>query len=312
MSIRTKPAIGKPFLKWAGGKTQLLRTIDLYLPKNLNYQKDITYIEPFVGGGAVLFYMLQNYPNIKKAVINDINIRLVKTYKTIKENPAQLIENLSFLEAAYKRLSKEAEKKDFYLSIREKFNTCDLSDVELAAYMIFLNRTCFNGLYRENSKGYFNVPFGKYSNPTICDAELILSDSLLLQNVVIHHGDFADTEKYIEGYTLFYLDPPYRPLSSTSSFNSYVKDVFNDAEQIRLKNFFSSLSNLGCHALLSNSDCKACDGEDNFMDVLYQDFIIDRVCAKRSINANPSKRGKLTELLIRNYRETKGLDGSLF
>lgn len=312
MAIKTKTGLGKPFLKWAGGKSQLLPAIDMFLPHNINLQREITYIEPFVGGGAVLFYMLQKYPNIKKAVINDINLRLVKTYVTIKDQPLQLIERLSSLQEAYKRLPNEDNRKDFYLEIRDKFNGANLSDTEQSAYMIFLNRTCFNGLYRENSKGGFNVPFGKYANPTICDSDLIMADSKLLQKVIITNGDFSGTERFREGYTLFYFDPPYRPLNTTSSFNSYVKELFNDDEQIRLKNFFTSLSNDGCYALLSNSDCKACDPEDDFFDMLYQDFIIERVYAKRAINANPSKRGKLTELLIRNYEKIKGADWGLF
>lgn len=311
MSVITKIGVGKPFLKWAGGKTQLLPTLDMFLPNDINFQREITYIEPFVGGGAMLFFMLQNYPNIKKAIINDINLRLVKTYRTIKKQPLQLIEKLTSLQEAYRRLTLENNKKDFYLEIRDKFNTNNLTDTVQSAYMIFLNRTCFNGLYRENLKGAFNVPFGKYSNPTICDSELIMADSKLLQKVIILNSDFSGTKKYREGYTLFYFDPPYRPLNATSSFNSYVKELFNDDEQIRLKNFITSLSHEGCYTLLSNSDCKSCDPNDDFLDILYQDFIIERVYAKRNINANPAKRGKLTELLIRNYEGIKGSNWDL-
>ena len=173
--------------------------------------------------------------------------------------------------------------------------------------MIFLNRTCFNGLYRENSKGAFNVPYGKYANPTICDYDLILSDSNLLKRVTILHGDFSNTANYRHKYTFFYFDPPYRPLDATSSFNSYVKTAFNDEEQIRLKAFYESMNNEGCYALLSNSDGKSRNNEDLFFDNLYGNFIIERVYAKRCINANPSKRGKLSELLIRNYKEIKGV-----
>ena len=178
--------------------------------------------------------------------------------------------------------------------------------------MIFLNRTCFNGLYRENSKGGFNVPFGRYSNPTICDESLILSDSELLQKVEILNGDFAQTGEYVNGYTFFYFDPPYRPLDATSSFNSYVKESFDDKEQIRLKEFYSSLSADGCREMLSNSDCKGRNAEDNFFDELYQDFFIERVYAKRNINANAAKRGTLTELLIRNYENFQGSPSTLF
>lgn len=291
----------KPFLKWAGGKTQLLPTIDSFLPSNFKSEKDVTYIEPFVGGGAMLFYMLQNYPNIKRAIINDINTHLIKAYKVIRDDAYSLIEILKDLQNSFKALKDHDAQKDFYLGIRNSFNQLQLTDIEESAYMIFLNRTCFNGLYRENSKGCFNVPFGRYSNPTICDEDLIIANSELLQKVEILNGDFSQTSKYILGYTFFYFDPPYRPLDATSSFNSYVKESFNDDEQIRLKEFFTYISAGGSYAMLSNSDCKARNVNDDFFDKLYEDFFIERVYAKRCINANASKRGTLTELLIRNY-----------
>lgn len=174
-----------------------------------------------------------------------------------------------------------------------------------------MNRTCFNGLYRENSKGGFNVPFGRYPNPTICDASLIISDSELLQDVEILNGDFSTTQNYIDGYTFFYFDPPYRPLDATSSFNSYVKEVFDDSEQRRLHAYFAELSAEGCLEILSNSDGRGRNAEDTFFDELYRDFTIERVYAKRCINANPAKRGALTELLIRNYSNCQGADGTL-
>ncbi len=301
----------KPFLKWAGGKTQLLPTIDSFLPESFRRMKNVTYIEPFVGGGAMLFYMLQQYPNIQRAVINDINPHLIKTYSIIRDEPHTLIIALKELQSNFKALNNE-DKKDFYLNIRMLFNQHQLSDLEEAAYMMFLNRTCFNGLYRENSKGEFNVPFGRYINPTICDDALILADSELLQKVEILNGDFSITEAFVDGYTFFYFDPPYRPLNATSSFNSYVKEVFDDNEQIRLKDFYSSLSQKGCHQILSNSDCKGRNEEDVFFDKLYSDFIIERVYAKRCINANASKRGVLTELLIRNYNNCQGFNEALF
>lgn len=291
----------KPFLKWAGGKTQLLPTIDSFLPSNFKNEKDVTYIEPFVGGGAMLFYMLQNYPIIKRAIINDINTHLIKAYKVIRDDAYSLIEVLKDLQNSFKALKDHDAQKDFYLGIRNSFNQLQLTDIEESAYMIFLNRTCFNGLYRENSKGCFNVPFGRYSNPTICDEDLIIANSELLQKVEILNGDFSQTSKYILGYTFFYFDPPYRPLDATSSFNSYVKESFNDDEQIRLKEFFTYISAGGSYAMLSNSDCKARNVNDDFFDKLYEDFFIERVYAKRCINANASKRGTLTELLIRNY-----------
>lgn len=178
--VKTK---AKPFLKWAGGKTQLLPTIDSFLPESFRKEKDITYIEPFVGGGAMLFYMLQTYPNIKHAIVNDINPHLVKTYRIIRNEPKQLIESLREVQSQYRLFGEYEDQKAFYMDIRNKFNTHLLSDIEEATYMIFMNRTCFNGLYRENSKGGFNVPFGRYENPTICDEPLILADSNALQKM---------------------------------------------------------------------------------------------------------------------------------
>ena len=306
---RTK---AKPFLKWAGGKTQLLPTIDSFLPESFGREKNITYIEPFVGGGAMIFFMLQKYTNIKKAIINDINSHLVKTYTIIRDNPYALIDTLTELQEQFRVAGDVEAQKELFLNIRFRFNKDPLTDVEEAAYMIFLNRTCFNGLYRENSKGDFNVPFGKYSNPTICDESLLISDSELLQKVEILNVDFVKTGDYIDGYTFFYFDPPYRPLDATSSFNSYVKETFDDNEQIRLKDFYSSLSAEGCQEMLSNSDCKGRNAEDVFFDELYQDFFIERVYAKRNINANASKRGTLTELLIRNYENFQGSPANLF
>lgn len=301
----------KPFLKWAGGKTQLLPAIDSFLPNSFREEKKVTYIEPFVGGGAMLFFMLQKYPNIQKAIINDINSHLVNAYKVIRDTPFQLIEFLADLQSSYRELIDYEDQKEFYLDVRNRFNTESLSNVEEAAYMIFMNRTCFNGLYRENSKGGFNVPFGRYLNPTICDDSLIIADSELLQRVEILNGDFTGTSNYIDGYTLFYFDPPYRPLDSTSSFNSYVKESFDDNEQRRLHDYFAQLSSKGCFELLSNSDCRGRNEADTFFDDLYKDFIIERVLAKRCINSNPDKRGLLTELLIRNYADCQGVEGTL-
>lgn len=296
----------RPFIKWAGGKTQLLPTIDSFLPKNFRKERNITYIEPFVGGGAMLFFMLQKYPNIRRAVINDINPRLIKTYTVIRDQPQDLILSLQEIQSAYRALESDDKKKEFYLDIRRRFNSKTLTDVEEASFMIFINRTCFNGLYRENSKGEFNVPFGRYINPTICDDALIMSDSELLQKVEITHGDFAETATFVNGYTFFYFDPPYRPLDATSSFNSYVKESFDDREQKRLKDFYALLSKNGCHEILSNSDGRGRNEENVFFDELYKDYIIERVHARRFINANPSKRGVLTELLIRNYMNYQG------
>lgn len=310
-TIGTK-LLPRPFLKWAGGKTQLLSTIESYLPETFRKEKAVTYIEPFVGGGAMLFFLLQKYPNIKQAIVNDINPHLVNAYAVIRDNPYSLIEALGEIQDKYRSLKDHEYQKEYYLDIRRQFNEGNLSIIEDASYMIFMNRTCFNGLYRENSKGSFNVPFGRYNNPTICDEALIISDSELLQKVEILHGDFEATKSHINGYTFFYFDPPYRPLDATSSFNSYVKESFNDDEQKRLKDFYADLSSQGCHEILSNSDGKGRDENDVFFDELYKDFTIERVYARRFINANPSKRGALTELLIRNYKNCQGLNGNMY
>lgn len=303
--MKRTEATAKPFIKWAGGKGQLLSQLDEYLPQQLD-GRPFTYIEPFVGGGAMLFHMLREHPEIRRAVINDINAHLVTTYRVIKEYPRDLIERLSDIERQYFALDCEEAKKTFYLGAREIFNEEKLGDIDRAKYLIFLNRTCFNGLYRENAKGKFNVPFGRYMHPTICNAETIMADSEALNhaNVIILNGDFSDILKYLDedGMNFIYFDPPYRPLNATSSFNSYVKEEFNDNEQIRLRDFSRELDGrLGVYWMLSNSDCSAKNPEDTFFETIYDDFYIHRVYASRAINANPTKRGKLTELLICNY-----------
>ena len=295
----------KPFIKWVGGKSQLIEQLDTQLPADFDNWENVTYIEPFVGGGAMLFYMLQRYPNIQHAVINDINTDLTTCYRTVRDSPEQLIESLKDIEEAYLALRTEEGRKDFFLAVRERYNEKNLDPIENTTKFFFLNRTCFNGLYRVNKKGLFNVPFGKYANPTICDPKTIRKDSELLQRVEILTGDFEDTYDRANGNTLFYFDPPYRPLSDTSSFNDYTKEAFNDCAQIRLKEYCDRIDEAGFTFMLSNSDCKGKNEEDNFFDVLYAAYQIERVWASRSINSNPSKRGKLTEILVHNYQNTK-------
>lgn len=298
--IADNKSVAKPFLKWAGGKTQLISEIERNLPSKL-VQGNFTYIEPFVGSGAVLFWMLNNFPNLKKAVINDINQDLINTYKTIASNPNELISILEILQNEYHDLDgNDEKKKQYYYDKRALYNTRKEEKTSQSALFIFLNRTCFNGLYRVNRKNEFNVPMGSYKKPTICDTENLLAVSEALQKVKILCGDFEQTLPYAEENSLFYFDPPYKPLSETSSFNSYAKDDFNDEEQIRLRDFCSKLDKLNYHWILSNSDVKGKNAEDNFFDDLYSEFSIQRVNAKRSINANPEKRGLLTELLITN------------
>ena len=295
----------KPFIKWVGGKSQLIEQLDAKLPADFDSLEDVTYIEPFVGGGAMLFYMLQHYPNINHAIINDINPDLTTCYRTVRDNPKELIASLQDIENTYLSLNTEEARKEFFMVVRNRYNEKNLDPIENTTKFFFLNKTCFNGLYRVNKKGLFNVPFGRYSNPTICDPETILKDSGLLQRVEILNGDFEGTFEYAQGNTLFYFDPPYRPLSDTSSFNDYAKEAFNDAAQIRLKEYCDRVNEAGFRFMLSNSDCKGKNEEDNFFDVLYAAYQIERVWASRSINSNPSKRGKLTEILVRNYTDTK-------
>ncbi|CAB1276186.1 DNA adenine methylase [Candidatus Nitrosacidococcus tergens] len=297
--------IAKPFLKWAGGKTQLINDIEKVLPKGI-VKSNFTYIEPFVGSGAVLFWMLNNFPNLKRAVINDINEDLINTYKKIASSPKELISILEILQSEFHALEgNEDNKKAYYYEKRILYNTRKETISGQVALFIFLNRTCFNGLYRVNRKNEYNVPMGSYKKPMICDKENILAVSEALHKVEILCGDFERTINFSEQKTLFYFDPPYKPLNETSSFNSYAKDEFNDDEQIRLKEFCNKLDVLNHSWILSNSDIKGKDKNDNFFDDLYSGFNIQRVEAKRSINANPNKRGKLTELLITNQVSSK-------
>ena len=306
-------AKAKPFIKWVGGKGHLISQLDALLPANFSNWDNVTYIEPFVGGGAMLFYLLQRYPNIQHAIINDINPDLTTCYRTVRDNPEILIESLLDIENAYLALETDERRKEFFMAARERYNEKNLDPIENTTKFFFLNRTCFNGLYRVNKNGLFNVPFGKYTNPTICDPETIRKDSELLQRVEILNGDFEATYGYAQGYTLFYFDPPYRPLSNTSSFNDYAKEPFNDDAQIRLKEYCDRINEAGFHFMLSNSDCKGKNEGDNFFDVLYQAYQIERVWASRSINSKPCKRGRLTEILVHNYIETKNnVNGNMF
>ena len=295
----------KPFIKWVGGKGQLLEQLNAQLPANFENWNDVTYIEPFVGGGAMLFYMLQKYPNIRHAVINDVNPDLITCYRTVRDMPEELIASLTDIQDAYNEVESEEGRKVFFLAVRDRYNEKNLDPLDNTTKFFFLNRTCFNGLYRVNKKGLFNVPFGKYTNPQICDPATIRKDSEILQHVEILTGDFEATFDYAQGNTLFYFDPPYRPLSDTSSFNDYAKESFNDDAQIRLKDYCDRINEAGFRFMLSNSDCKGKNEEDNFFDVLYGAYKIERVWASRNINSNPNKRGKLTEILVHNYAATK-------
>lgn len=289
----------KPFVKWVGGKTQLLDEVKKSLPANLHQFNNLTYVEPFVGGGAVLFWILQEYPNISRAIINDINEELICAYRVIKNDVHNLICLLESIQTQYLSLASE-ERKCFFLEKRRMFNTKNKSDIETASLFIFLNRTCFNGLYRVNSKGEFNVPHGKYANPRICDKENLLAVSELLQRVEIISGDFAETEKYAGDNTIYYIDPPYKPLSETSSFTSYSKDGFDDSEQVRLRDFCSRIAHNNAIFIASNSDPIENNTGESFFEQIYYQFKIKRVYATRLVNANPNNRGLVSEIMISN------------
>lgn len=299
----------KPFLKWAGGKTQLLGELYKRLPSSLIQSGEIErYVEPFVGGGAFFFFLKRNF-KIKESFLIDINKELIIGYKVIQNNVNELIDELSSMEEKYLKLSEE-QRKDFYYNIRDEYNrqkdnfdyvSYNLNWVKRAAKLIFLNKTCFNGLYRLNKKGEFNVPFGKYKNPTICDADNLIEVSKALENTEVICADFEESKKYIHKNTLVYLDPPYRPLNNTSNFTSYDENGFDDDDQRRLAQFFKEMDKKGAYLMLSNSDPKNEDVDDNFFDELYAGFIIERVKAKRYINSNGNKRGDVSELIIKNY-----------
>ena len=289
----------KPFVKWVGGKGQLIDEIEkLFLANGKTATK---YAEPMVGGGALFFSMLSKY-QFEELYISDINAELINAYVAIKRDVETLIERLKEMQMTFLPLD-ENSRKFYYYSVRDKFNTVKLNDgtsTEKAALFIFLNKTCFNGLYRVNRKGLFNVPMGAFKNPTICDAENLRNIHNALQNVAIVCGDYTLSKSFIDNKTFVYIDPPYRPISETSAFTSYNSDAFDDNEQIRLAKFIDEINAAGAKIVLSNSDPKNVNPEDNFFDDLYKSYRIHRVSATRMINSNAEKRGKISELLICN------------
>ena len=310
--IETIDTAARPFLKWAGGKTQLIDTIDARLPTAIQKTGTIEkYVEPFVGGGAVFFHLQEQY-NIQESYLYDINRELIVGYQAIKENHSEVIEHLQNIEKDYLSKSK-ARRKKFYYSVRDEYNSqIDTFNYEnynpnwsyRAALLIFLNKTCFNGLFRQNQKGEFNVPHGRYVNPTICDSENIEAVHRALQSTKLICGDFTLAGNQIDEDTFVYFDPPYRPLNKTSSFTSYFKGDFTDTEQQLLGEFYHKMNKRGAKLLLSNSDPKNENPGDDFFDKLYQgnSITIERVPAKRSINSDGAGRGEINELLIYNYK----------
>lgn len=289
----------KPFIKWAGGKSQLLPSILQAIPTHLKEQ-DITFIEPFVGGGAVFLYLAQHMPNIKKIIINDINEDVINVYQCVKKHPEKMIVLLKQYEEEFFSCLDETIKKTYFLEKRRLYNQRNSDAFIQASLFIFLNKTCFNGLYRVNRKNQFNVPIGSYQKPTICDAENIQKVSAILQRVEILCGDFTETKRYIAPNTLFYFDPPYKPLTVTANFNAYAHIDFDDMAQKKLADFCYEINQLGAQWILSNSDVKAVDPQNDFFDILYSEFNIQRVTASRNINSKGKKRGKISELLVTN------------
>ncbi len=302
--VTEKRCLAKPFLKWAGGKTQLLAEIEQRLPAGLKTGEIDTYVEPFVGGGAVFFHIAQRYEFIRRYYLFDINKDLINCYKVIKNEVKSLIQELQQLEDKFFSKRKHATRKDFYYGVRKQFNEekAKMLGVSTAAKLIFLNKTCFNGLYRVNKSGGFNVPFGDYKNPTICNEKNLILASNVLQKAKIICGDFTDSKKYINNNTFVYFDPPYRPLSATASFTSYSKDSFSEDDQQKLAEFCSQVNAKDAKFLLSNSDPKNENPDDHFFEDHYRNFKIERVAASRAINCKASGRGQINELLITNYR----------
>lgn len=304
----------KSIIKWVGGKTQLISDIINNLPDNREHIT--TYIEPFIGGASVLINIIDKFPNIKNVIIGDLNPVLTTMYLCIKKDPNYLISILSNIDSGMRNSIDPAQ---YYLNIRDKFNIekqklnninveslveYDVLQANVAAMFIFLNKTCFNGLYRENKSGEFNVPYNKSIPVTIFDINDILNLSKLLNeyNVQIITDSYINTVNlYLTENTFVYFDPPYRPINKTSAFTAYTKSGFNDNNQIELANLCNDINAKGSYFMLSNSDPHNTDINDNFFDDLYKGYNIQRVYASRSINSNGSKRGKITELLITNY-----------
>lgn len=300
--METESVKAKPFLKWAGGKGQLLTEIQKYYP--FADKKITKYAEPFIGGGAVLFDVLNRY-DLSEVYISDINAELVNCYWAAQQCVEELIQALTKMQDEYLPLNHE-KRREYYTEKRARFNELKngekkKGDIEKAALMIFLNRTCFNGLFRVNKKGQFNVPMGAYKNPIICDAQNLRAVSQKLKAVKIVCGDYKKSEVFVDENTFVYFDPPYRPLTETSNFTSYTESQFDDNKQIELAQFAKMLDARGAKIVISNSDPKNENAEDDFFDTLYSAQRVHRVEASRMINCNKNSRGKIKELLITNF-----------
>jgi DNA adenine methylase len=307
-TINSVKSPARPFLKWVGGKGQLLNLFSEYYPKGLKLNQIKNYYEPFVGGGAVFFDIAQKF-KIESAFLSDINEELILTYLVVQKDVFKLLQQLEGFSKKYQKLD-EKNRIDFFYETREKFNrNRQLAGykkysekwINRAAQIIFLNKTCFNGLFRFNSKGEFNVPAGRYKNPKILDAENLQKVADLLSRAEIKKADFTELKRQVTNPSFVYFDPPYRPLNKTSSFTSYSKNSFADKEQIELAVLFSELHKKGVKVMLSNSDPQNHNPEDRFFDDLYKDFRIFRVPARRAINSAGNKRHAINEIVVTNY-----------
>lgn len=266
-------------VKWAGGKKQLLPQFYKYFPGNIE-----RYIEPFIGGGAVAFYVIEHFKP-KFALLSDINEELINTYNVVKNNTPELIEALIALTKKH--------SKEFYYKVRD-IDPHYLSSIDMAARFIYLNKTCFNGLYRVNSKGKFNVPIGSYKNPQILDIRSLLEIHKLLKNAIITVMPFEDVMRYARSEDFIYFDPPYYPVREGKSFTKYSKNDFSKTDHEKLAEIFQKLDKLGCKVMLSNSDTE-------FIRRLYKNYNVNTVQAKRLINCDASHRGKINEIVVTNY-----------
>lgn len=298
----------RPFLKWAGGKRQLLDQFKKHFPKELCAQGKIKHFyEPFLGSGAVFFWVVQHC-NIKKSYLNELNPEIYLCYVAIKKDVETLISSLRAYDMKYKSCNDKGKEAIFY-KLREDYNTSrkstdfkkynSQSSPLRVAMTIFLNRTCFNGLYRVNSKGGFNVPFGRYHSPKICDAENLRKVSKILQNVEITNEDFSVIKKKIKGDSFVYFDPPYKPVSETAKFTAYSVGSFNDQDQERLAKLVREIDKATeAKIMLSNSAPKS-----DYFERLYSGFRIEKLSANRLINCIAEKRGKVNEILVMNYKK---------
>jgi DNA adenine methylase len=298
----------KPFLKWAGGKAQLLSKFQDFYPKQLKENKIKCYYEPFLGSGAVFFDIAQKF-NIESAFLYDVNEELILCYKVIQKDVNRMIERLSDYQLEYLNLSK-LKRNEFYYNQRNHFNLSRFRTnyknysedwLERASQLIFLNHTCYNGLYRVNSKGEFNSPVGDYENPKIYSEKNLLAANRILQKAEIKKADYKELLRDLKPDSFVYFDPPYRPISKTANFKAYSKEGFNDIDQLELFKIFKQIDLKGSFVMLSNSDPKNKNPNDHFFDEMYNEYNILRVPARRMINSDHSKRGFLNEIVVTNY-----------